>query len=307
VSLALDQLPCGVLVFCDNSRVLSANKVLLDLLGYRREEVEGQLLDALLPLGTRVFFQTHLLPLLRLQGTVEEIHVSLQAKAGEVVPVLLNGSRNPAVDGTAVSYTCALFRIERRHAYEDELLRMRNELRDLNEQLQVSLRQIRIQADRDELTEVLNRRALMRVLERERARAERGAIPFSVALVDLDFFKAINDNYGHITGDKVLRRFAERAQAVLRVSDALGRYGGEEFMVILPGTAAEAAGCAVERIRKATAEMTWDDVAPGLQVTVSAGFAGFRPGEKLEQLISRADAALYNAKRAGRNRLEKAD
>jgi diguanylate cyclase (GGDEF)-like protein len=166
-----------------------------------------------------------------------------------------------------------------------------------------SLEQMRQLASHDELTRALNRRSLLAMLEQERGRATRSGEPFCVTLFDLDHFKEVNDTHGHAVGDDVLRAFAKTAHAGMRESDVFGRYGGEEFMLILGATAPQAALAPVERIRSAFAQREWGELAPGLHVTVSGGIAGHRAGEPLAQLLSRADAALYDAKHAGRNRV----
>jgi len=180
---------------------------------------------------------------------------------------------------------------------------MRRRLGESRYRLAESLEQMRQLASHDELTLSFNRRSLMARLEEDRARAERGGERFSVALLDLDEFKRVNDTYGHVVGDDVLRLFAKTAHAQMRESDAFGRLGGEEFMLILGATTPEAARAPVERLRTAFAQRDWSGIAGDLRVTVSAGVAGFQPGETMSQLLSRADGALYEAKRAGRNRV----
>jgi diguanylate cyclase len=178
---------------------------------------------------------------------------------------------------------------------------LRSRLAEGRVKLAESLEQMRQLASHDELTRTLNRRSLIARLEQERSRAERGGPPFSVSLLDLDHFKQVNDSYGHAIGDDVLRAFAKTAHGAMRDSDAFGRYGGEEFMFIFGATAPAAALAGVERVRAAFAARDWESFAPGLRVTVSAGVAGYRAGENVAQLVSRADAALYEAKQAGRN------
>jgi len=180
---------------------------------------------------------------------------------------------------------------------------LRRRIDDGRRKLAESLDQMRQLASHDELTKTLNRRSLMGYLDQARSRAERSGESFSVALLDLDNFKAINDTHGHAVGDDVLRVFAKMGYRGLRDSDAFGRYGGEEFMLILGGTPPAAAQAAVDRLRNKVAARDWSEFAPDLSVTVSAGLAGYRPGETLSQLLSRADGALYEAKRAGRNRV----
>ena len=159
----------------------------------------------------------------------------------------------------------------------------------------------------DELTKAFNRRSLVMRLEQELSRSQRTHVPFCVAMLDLDNFKAINDSHGHATGDAVLRGFAAAAQATMRKTDVFGRYGGEEFLMILTASAKAGAAGAVERACAAAAAHDWGAIAPGLKLTLSAGLAEYRPDESVEQLLNRADRALYEAKRAGRNRVAVAD
>ena len=178
----------------------------------------------------------------------------------------------------------------------------RARLAESRRQLADTLDQVQRLASRDELTRALNRRSLIEALERERGRGERSGAPFCIAMIDLDHFKRVNDNYGHAAGDAVLRAFAAVAHDTMRNTDVFGRYGGEEFLMILVGATPQAALEAVERIRIATATHDWRDMSPEFPVTMSAGIAGFRKGDNVEQLLHRADLALYQAKKAGRNR-----
>ena len=178
----------------------------------------------------------------------------------------------------------------------------RARLADSRRQLSDTLEQVQRLASRDELTRALNRRALVASLDRERSRAERSGAPFCIAMIDLDRFKTINDSYGHAAGDAVLRDFAAKVHDTMRMTDVFGRYGGEEFLLVLVGTAAPEAFDAVERIRVAIATRDWRAIVPDAPVTMSAGIAGFHKGDTIEQLLHRADQALYQAKREGRNR-----
>ena len=180
---------------------------------------------------------------------------------------------------------------------------MRAHLAESRRRLAVSYEQAKVLASHDELTQALNRRSLMAALGRERNRAERSGQPFSVAALDLDHFKSVNDTLGHATGDAVLKEFARISTETKRATDVFGRFGGEEFLLILVDIPCEQARQATERIRAAVEEIDWGAIAPGLKVTVSAGVAGYRKGETIEQLLHRADTALYAAKRAGRNRV----
>ena len=159
-------------------------------------------------------------------------------------------------------------------------------------------------ATHDALTGVLARGATLVMATREIARAMRRPAAMSLVIADLDFFKAINDRFGHQAGDQVLKAFATRVNELLRTTDLLGRYGGEEFLVFLPDTDAATAVKVAERIRSAVQEMEVPTVAGPLKVTVSLGVSGFYPFTSgLEEMIAAADRALYEAKNAGRNRV----
>jgi len=181
---------------------------------------------------------------------------------------------------------------------------MRSSLSKSRRSLKSSLQQIQELVRYDELTKVFNRRALRERLEQEKSRADRTGVGFSVAIFDLDHFKQVNDGYGHPVGDSVLKAFSERVRHAMREADVFGRYGGEEFMLILVATVPATVFHAAERIRLATTAKDWEAVAPGLVLTVSAGIASYRKGESIDQLIGRADIALYEAKRAGRNQVK---
>jgi diguanylate cyclase (GGDEF)-like protein len=159
-------------------------------------------------------------------------------------------------------------------------------------------------ATRDALTGLLNRRAMVELLAREHPRIERGQGPLSVALLDIDFFKRINDDLGHGAGDEVLRRFALVIKSQLRAADALARWGGEEFLLMMPGTSAEDARVVLDRLRGAIAAGGFEAIAPQMKVTFSAGVAEVQEGEAQDAAIDRADRALYRAKQAGRNCVE---
>jgi len=180
---------------------------------------------------------------------------------------------------------------------------LRARLHDSREKLAGSLERIQSLVSFDELTGTLNRRSLSARLEEERARCERGGERFGVALFDLDHFKAVNDTYGHAKGDQVLKEFADAVRGAMRDSDVFGRHGGEEFMLLLPRTGAEAALRAVERVRASVQARNWSRIAPEFVLTVSGGVTVFRSGETAEQVLARADGALYEAKRGGRNRV----
>jgi diguanylate cyclase (GGDEF)-like protein len=170
-------------------------------------------------------------------------------------------------------------------------------------ELKAANKRIEELAELDELTGSFNRRCIMRMLEDEIARARRSNTLCSMALIDLDWFKRINDAYGHPTGDEVLRTFAITLFANIRNIDRFGRYGGEEFLLVLPDTSSEGAARILDRLRSIVADLDWSAFSPGLRVTISAGVATLAPNENPDAVLARADAALYSAKARGRNRI----
>ncbi|MBC7954628.1 MAG: GGDEF domain-containing protein [Cytophagales bacterium] len=183
-----------------------------------------------------------------------------------------------------------------------QLSKMRHKLVQHRVDLEKALEQNRQLAIHDELTGLYNRRHALELMQQEAQRAERNGRPLCVALIDIDHFKRVNDEHGHAQGDEVLRTFAEGAAAALRETDTLGRWGGEEFIVMLPETPAEAAVGVLARVHMQLSSVRFNAIDPALRVTFSAGIAICQPGEKLAVAIERADQAMYAAKQGGRDR-----
>src|ERR1700759_2569925 len=180
---------------------------------------------------------------------------------------------------------------------------MRQSLYASGLKLKEAYRRIEELAELDELTGSYNRRCIMRMLDEEIMRARRVAAPCSIALIDLDWFKRINDAYGHPTGDEVLRTFAITTFANIRTIDRFGRYGGEEFLLVLPATPTEGPAQILDRLRQNISELPWSAFSPGMRVTISAGVTALHPDETPDTFLARADSALYSAKARGRNQI----
>ncbi len=156
----------------------------------------------------------------------------------------------------------------------------------------------------DPLTGLYNRTALTDAFQREWKLSQRQQTPLSLLLLDVDHFKRINDTYGHAAGDAALVKIAKCLRQTVRGSDMLFRYGGEEFVVLLSNTASDGAELLAQRLLYRIAAMDCSDIAPGLRITTSIGVATLNhPEETPEQMLKRADEALYRAKRQGRNRV----
>jgi len=195
---------------------------------------------------------------------------------------------------------------------ESEIYRVRNrELLKINAKLKRSNKKIRYRAEKcrkmsriDFLTNLFNRQHLDTVLEREWNRAVRYGHPLSVAMVDVDLFKRVNDNYNHHVGDIVLKSISSILQENIRTCDIIGRYGGEEFLAIFPDTSIEGAKVACEKMRGAVESFSWDSICPQLKITISIGICSRGPAmEKAQDIVLKADQNMYQAKNSGRNKV----
>ncbi len=182
-----------------------------------------------------------------------------------------------------------------------EMSKLRARLKRQRRELSDALETIRVLATVDELTSLVNRRRMHEVLE-ERERRQSGDSGTCIALLDIDFFKQVNDRFGHAAGDAVLRGFSNAARSCLRADDVLARWGGEEFLLLLPDTAPEDAHLVLERMAERVHTMPVPGVE-GRRISFSAGLATRRAGEPFADAIHRADKALYQAKESGRDRI----
>jgi len=189
-----------------------------------------------------------------------------------------------------------------------QMTELRRRLKAQKEELVKAVDTIRTLATVDELTSLANRRHMNEVLAQEERRGGAAAGGTCIALLDIDFFKQINDRHGHATGDEVLRSFAAAARAELRDRDVLARWGGEEFLLMLPNTGEQAAQAVIERIRARVGALRVEgaegkNLLGGRRISFSAGLTARRGMEALADTISRADKALYQAKSSGRDRV----
>jgi diguanylate cyclase len=192
----------------------------------------------------------------------------------------------------------------------DEMIKARQEVQEAENRihmLESKLEQMSELVREDQLTGSLNRRGLDDVFEREVARSERRHTPFCIAMLDLDDFKKLNDTHGHLAGDEALIHLVKVVKETLRTMDVIARFGGEEFLIMLPDTPLEEATQTVTRVQRELTKQIFMYNNEKLLITFSAGVALRQPNEDQASLIKRADAALYRAKQAGKNRVVAAE
>lgn len=235
-----------------------------------------------------------------------EICRRLRAKAREpYIYIVLLTARTKAQDLIEGMEAGADDYLRKPFAAEELRVRMRagRRILDLQAQLVAAREKLRDQALHDALTGLANRRATIDALNNALARAARDSTPVSVLMCDLDHFKSINDRYGHLAGDQVLTEAANRMRAAVRLHEVIGRYGGEEFMVVLPGTALAGARALAERLRASLSSGSIVAEERPLTVTCSVGVSwrDLPQSADAAALIREADQALYRAKANGRN------
>ena len=235
------------------------------------------------------------------QGFLDYLRGTLLPAAGSPAPagtpVELVGRR---VDGALFPIEVTSGRVEQAGGLAYTLV-----IRDISER-KAQEKALRDGANRDRLTHVATRAHIEQLAETELFRASRYGRALSILLFDIDRFKAVNATYGHAAGDAVLHEVARRCRTLIRASDLIGRWGGEEFLVMTPETALEGGRSLGERLRKVVADRPCPlDTGDSLSITVSVGIAQYAPGDAgFAAIVARADAALYRAKEAGRNRVE---
>ena len=294
--------PAGILVEDENRRIVLANQSFCEMLGVgvSPDKLVGADCAQVLENTSRFFHEPQ-----KFVSRTRELLATRQAVGGDVLR--LHNGRTLERDCLPIYAQDVYFGHLWSHRDVTETRRTHDQLEEQTVQLQEVNTLLKLQATTDELTGLANRRALFKQLETEWNRAARNGESLSLVMMDLDFFKSYNDTFGHQAGDAVLQKTAALLQQKTRAGDLVARYGGEEFAIVLPDTALEDSRALTERFRQTIESANWTLRA----VTASFGIACIASPENkmtdcekgITDLIARSDAALYEAKQSGRNRV----
>lgn len=283
----IDRFPGGHVVTRNMREIVFVGGYFTTDLGWEIESLIQQPLKKMLTRASILFFDSYVIPLLLNNGSCSEVRLSLLSGKGEHIPIVAN-IRNEG----ELQYWVITAATDREELYQ-QYKKVRRELEERAD----ALAELSVT---DSLTGLINRRELDRCLHIAVQKARQDGSELAVMLLDVDHFKRINDNFGHAAGDKALKALAELLRGQQRHGDLFGRFGGEEFLLIVPGMGREAGQGFAERLLEAVREMEID----GISFTASIGHSQFDASkdQKFEALVKRADLALYQAKQAGRNR-----
>lgn len=314
----LNYAPCGYLSLADDGTILTINETLLQLLGCELGDVQGRHVNLILTVPSRLFYQLYFFPMISLHKKVDEMYLTLKLKSDQEIPVLINALRKNR-SGMQVN-DIIIIQMHRRAEYELQLLeakkaseeavriksetiaelnQLQKDLKSKQKELQELNAQLQILAETDELTGLKNRRSYQEDLATNIAASAITAQPLSLVLLDIDHFKKVNDTYGHLMGDRVLQKLAQRLKTACEDGNIAARYGGEEFALILPRMDEHGALTFAEGIRSCIESTSLGEIP----ITISIGIATMKKGDTETTLQSRADQALYSSKESGRNQV----
>ncbi|WP_054954656.1 sensor domain-containing diguanylate cyclase [Paenibacillus dakarensis] len=314
----LNFIPCGYVSISQTGMVTEVNHTFLEWMGYTEEDLVQRHFESIMSPANKLIFHTHFYPYIRLNGHVEELFLSLKDSTGQLIPFILNGRRFE-IDGVEV-IDCILVQMGKRIDYERELWAAKNQIEKAyleQEQALAKLKNIHMEIEKkqaelveynatlkelsvtDKLTGLKNRRFFQERLEGCIARHSKTGQLFSVLIIDIDHFKKVNDTFGHQAGDDVLKQLADTLTEHSHDKDTIARLGGEEFVIILPGTDAHTAKSKAEALRFVVEHAEWRIV----HITVSIGVATMTLEDSDLTLLNKADQALYVSKENGRNRV----
>jgi len=313
-----EQAPCGFISINHQSYITDVNATFLEWTGFTKQIV-GQHFDSLLSVANKMMFHSYFYPMINVHGHIDELYINFRHATGELMPYILNAKRFGTGDEERID--CVFMQMKKRIDYELELRSTKEQLRDAYHAKELALNQLEdiyaeiekkqmelmaINSDlvkvtnTDKLTGLSNRKYYQEKIEESILAFIQNGTPLSLLILDIDFFKKVNDTYGHPVGDKVLIQLAQLMQRTTREGDQPCRYGGEEFVVILPHTTAEQAVELGKEYNETVQQEKWSEIG---SLTISVGVATLFDDETSEQLLNHADRALYYSKQNGRNRV----
>ena len=271
-----------------NRKIVYANTYFSYALRWSLETLVGRSSDDLFTYGSKIFFESYLMPLLLHEKKCEEMQLTLFDGNGERVPILVSAK----IDERGHIYW-SLFNASKRDKLYDELI-------DARKKLEEQTKTLILKASTDELTGLMNRREINLRAPELINQAKRYAHSISLLMIDIDHFKKINDTFGHVEGDHLLKELGLRLNQFGRQTDLIARFGGEEFIMLLPDTDEAGSKLFANRLH----ELMSDIKVKNTTVTISIGITISDGSENLDDLTKQADSALYKAKSDGRNRTE---
>ncbi|MFC7678812.1 diguanylate cyclase [Paenibacillus sp. GCM10028914] len=310
--------PCGYVSITQKGIVTDVNQTFLDMMGYTQEDLVQKHFESMMSTANKLIFHSYFYPYINLDGHVDELFISLKDQQGQSIPFILNGRRFE-IEGVEM-IDCILVQMSKRIDYEQELRSAKKQIETAyweKDEALAKLKQIHMEIEQkqaqlmeynailvelsvtDKLTGLKNRRYFQEKLEEQILRYAETGQPVSVLIIDIDHFKKVNDTWGHQAGDDVLKELAEILQLQSHPDDVVARLGGEEFVLILPGTDVEESKTKAEELRLAVTRSDWTIT----QITVSIGISTISSDDSDATLLKKADQALYASKENGRNRV----
>lgn len=312
----LQYAPCGYVSITHEGIIADVNQTFLDKMGYEQADLVHKHFESIMSTANKLIFHSYFYPYINLNGHVDELFINLKSNDGQSIPYLLNGRRLES-EGVEI-IDCILMPMAKRIDYELELRSAKKQIEAAyweKDQALAELEQIHLEIKHkqaelvemnavlvelsftDKLTGLKNRRFLQEQLEAQIEEYNSNQKPFSLCMIDIDHFKNVNDRYGHLMGDYVLEKFASILKSQSRKEDIITRYGGEEFVLLLPSTETSEAIIIADNLRESIAHSPWEIG----QITASIGVATFTPTDSDATILQKADQALYASKEQGRN------
>jgi diguanylate cyclase (GGDEF)-like protein len=283
-----DAFQSGALITDKNRKIVYANAYFSDELNWKIETLLGKSSDDLFTYSSKIFFESYLMPLLIHEKKCEEIQLALLDGNNNRISIIVSAKMNEQGH-----IYWSFFNASKRDKLYEELIVTRKELEAQAEVL-------KSMASTDELTGLMNRRELNLRAPELINQSKRYAHNIALIMIDIDHFKKVNDTFGHIEGDRILKQLGHQLQKLGRQTDLIARFGGEEFIILLPDTEINDAYRFAERLHKLVSEIEVNNTA----ITISIGITISDGSQNLHRLSQQADSALYMAKNNGRNRTE---